>query len=159
MSNSINITRRDRKRRLKSGAVVTQTRWVLNYREPRTGRRRQLFFERQKDAQTKRNEIVAQIETGSYADDRNKAVTIAEATKRWLANRRGEVKDGTLAGYRQSAAHIAGPLLICTPLQRGEFTATGSKPAGTRLVPMLGDIKVRDLTTSEIRAWHKTLSA
>jgi hypothetical protein len=35
----------------------------------------------------------------------------------------------------------------------------GQKPAGTRLVPMLGDIKVRDLATSEIRAWHKTLSA
>jgi integrase len=159
MSSSINITRRDRKRTLKSGAVVTQTRWVLNYREPRTGRRRQLFFERHKDAQAKRNEVVAQIETGSYADDRNRAVTIAEVTDRWLANRQGEVKGGTLAGYRQTASHINGPLLVGTPLQRGEFTVTGMKPAGTRLVPMLGDIRVRDLTTSEIRAWHKTLSA
>src|SRR5271167_3517057 len=26
-------------------------------------------------------------------------------------------------------------------------------------MPMLGYIKVRDLTTSEIRAWHKTLAA
>ena len=37
---SVNITRRDRQRKLKSGAVVSQTRWVINYREPRTGKRR-----------------------------------------------------------------------------------------------------------------------
>ena len=130
MSSSINITRRDRKRTLKSGAVVTQTRWVLNYREPRTGRRRQLFFSRQKDAQAKRNEVVAQIETGSYADDRNREVTIAEATRRWLANRHGEVKDGTLAGYRQSASHIVGPLLVGTPLQRGNSHRPARSPTG-----------------------------
>jgi integrase len=159
MLNSVNLTKRDRNRKLKSGEVVTQTRWVLNYREPRTGKRKQLFFDRQKDAQAKRNEIIAQIETGSYADDRNKSVTIGEATRRWLDDRAGEVKDGTLAGYRQSASYIIGPLLVGTPLQRCEFTATGKKPEGTRLIPMLGDIKVRDLSTSDIRAWHKTVAA
>ena len=159
MSNAVNLTKRVRKRKLKSGAVVTQQRWILNYREPRTGKRKQLFFERQKDAQAKRNEIIAQIETGSYADDRNKSVTVAEATRRWLADRAGEVKDGTLAGYRQTASYIIGPLLIGTPLQRCEFTATGKKPEGTRLVSMLGDLKVRDLSTADIRAWHKTVAA
>jgi integrase len=159
MSNAVNITKRDRKRKLKSGEVVTQTRWVLNYREPRTGKRKQLFFKRQKDAQAKRNEIIAQIETGSYADDRNRSVTVAEATTRWLANREGEVKDGTLAGYRQAVSYIIGPLLIGTPQQRCEFSMTGKKPEGTRLVPMLGDVKVRDLSTADIRAWHKTVTA
>jgi len=67
MSNAVNLTKRDRKRKLKSGAVVIQTRWVLNYREPRTDRRKQLFYERQKDAQAKRNEIIAQIETMTAA--------------------------------------------------------------------------------------------
>jgi integrase len=159
MSNSVNLTKRVRKRKLKSGAFVTQTRWVLNYREPRTGKRKQLFFERQKVAQAKRNEIIAQIETGSYGDDRNKAVTVAEATRRWLDDRVGEVKDGTLAGYRQTASYIVGPLLVGTPQQRCEFTATGKKPEGTRLIPMLGDIRVLDLSTSDIRAWHKTVAA
>jgi integrase len=159
MSNAVNLTKRDRKRRLKSGEVVTQTRWVLNYREPRTGKRKQLFFERQKDAQAKRNEIIAQIETGSYADDRNRSVTVAEATGRWLDDRSGEVKHGTLAGYRQTASYIIGPLLVGTPLQRCEFSMTGKRPEGTRLVPMLGDIRVRDLTTADIRAWHKTVAA
>ena len=59
MNCSVNITKRSRKRKLTSGAVVEQTRWVLNYREPRSGQRRQLFFEKQKDAQAKRNQIVA----------------------------------------------------------------------------------------------------
>jgi hypothetical protein len=45
---SINLTKRDRKRTLRSGIVITQTRYVVNYREPRTGKRRQLFFERHK---------------------------------------------------------------------------------------------------------------
>ncbi|HMA75214.1 MAG TPA: tyrosine-type recombinase/integrase [Xanthobacteraceae bacterium] len=159
MPNSVNLTKRVRKRRLKSGQVVTQTRWVLNYRDPRTRKRKQLFFERQKDAQAKRNDIITQIEIGSYADDRNKSVTIAEATERWLKNREGEVKAGTLTGYRQTASYIIGPMLIGTARQRCEFAQTGKKPEGTRLVPMLGDIKVRDLSTADIRAWHKTVAA
>src|SRR5262249_57343933 len=76
-----------------------------------------------------------------------------------LAERAGEVEDVTLAGYRQTASYIIGLLLVGTPQQRGEFTATGKKPEGTRLVPMLGDIKVRDLSTADIRAWHKTVAA
>jgi integrase len=67
MSGAINITRRERRRVLKSGVVVTQTRWVLNYREPRTGRRRQLFFERQRDAQAKRAEVVTRLSPGHIA--------------------------------------------------------------------------------------------
>lgn len=33
------------------------------------------------------------------------------------------------------------------------------KPEGTRTIPLLGDVRVQDLTTSEIRSWHKTLAA
>src|SRR5438132_1156792 len=110
-----NITKRERRRTLKSGVVVTHVRYVLNYREPRTEKRRQLFFERIKDAHAKQNEIIAAIETGLYSESRNRSLTVAEAVRRWLANREGEVKDGTLAGYKQTAALIIGPLLIGTP--------------------------------------------
>ena len=40
MTLTTTITKRDRTRRLKGGAVVVQTRYVLNYREPRTGARK-----------------------------------------------------------------------------------------------------------------------
>jgi integrase len=156
MTSSVNITKRLRKRELTSGAIVEQIRYVLNYREP-SGRRRQLFFEKRKDAQTKRNQIVAEIETGTYSEDRVRSVTIREVVRRWLESREGEVKDGTLEGYRRAAANIVGPLLVGTTQQRTQFTLTGKQPEGTKTVPLMGDFKVHDLTTSDIRSWHKTL--
>lgn len=158
MGTSVNITKRERKRKLTSGVIVMQTRWVLNYREPRTGRRRQLFFDKQKDAQFRRNQIIAEVETGTYSEDRNRNVTVREIARRWLESRDGEVKDGTLDGYRRAAANIVGPLLVGTTRQRAEFTASGKLPEGTKTIPLLGDFKIADLSTSDIRSWHKTLA-
>jgi hypothetical protein len=59
MTLSINLTRRVRRRTLKDGSVVEQTRYVLNWRDPRTGEREQRFFERQRDAQERRAELIA----------------------------------------------------------------------------------------------------
>ena len=157
MGSSVNITKRVRKRKLADGNIVEQTRWVLNYREPQTNKRRQLFFDKHKDAQTKRNQVVAEIETGTYSEDRVRSVTIREIVSRWLASRDGEVKASTLGGYRRAAANIVGPLLVGTTRQRTEHTVTGKQPEGTRTVPLLGEMKVQDLSTGDIRAWHKTL--
>jgi integrase len=157
MDTSVNITKRTRKRKLTSGAIVAQTRWVLNYREPRSGRRRQLFFDKHKDAQARRNQIIAEVETGTYSEDRTRNVTIREIVRRWLESRAGEVKDGTLDGYQRAANNIVGPLLQGTTQQRARRTLTGKHPEGTKTISLLGDIKVQDLTTSNIRTWHKTL--
>jgi integrase len=154
----MNITKRIRRRVLKGGAVILQIRWVVSYREPGTGKRKQLFFERHTDARPRSNRLAAQIETGAYSHDRNK-LTVAEAAGSWLANRHGQVKPRTLEGYRQALSYVVGPLLIGSPLQRGEFTLTGKALAGTRTVPMLGQVKVQDLATSQIRAWHRTVAA
>ena len=157
MGTSANITRRERKRTLSSGDIVLQTRWVLNYREPRSGRRRQLFFERHKDAQAKRNEVITEIQTGTYAEDHVRAVTVREIVRRWIGSREGDIKDATLEGYRRATANIVGPLLVGTARQRAEYTATGMKSDGAKLVRLLGDLPVQDLTTGEIRSWHRTL--
>ncbi|MDO8878828.1 MAG: site-specific integrase, partial [Pseudolabrys sp.] len=157
MSVSVNITKRERRRTLKSGAVVSLTRWVINYREPRTGKRRQLFFSRAADAQARRNAIVTEIGTGTYSEN-SKSVTVADAVQRWLANRDGEIKAGSLAGYRDTATYVIGPLVSGTKAQRVEYTRSGKLPEGTRLLPMLGHVKLQDLTTGQIRAWHKTVS-
>src|SRR4051812_16876666 len=148
MSVTINITKRDRTRRLKSGAFVTQTRWVLNFRDPRTGKRRQLFFDRQKDAQRKANEISASVTTGTYAPER-RAITVREAAQAWLKDRQGTVKERTHKGYRHVARYITDPLLIGTSEQRAEYTVTGKLPKGTRLEPLLGDVKLSELTTAD----------
>jgi integrase len=159
MGSSVKITKRVRKRKLTSGAIVMQTRWVLNYREPRSGKRRQLFFDKQKDAQARHNQIIAEVENGTYSEDRNRNVTIGEVVRRWLESRDGEVKEGTLEGYRRAAANIVGPLLVGTTQQRAAFTASGKMPEGCKTVPLLGQFKVQDLTTSDIRSWHKTLTS
>lgn len=158
MTLAINITRRVRKRTLRSGATVVQTRYVVNYREPGTGKRKQLFFERQKDAQAKRSEIAGNLQNGTYSAQR-RTVTVGDAVRAWLADRESSVKGYTLQGYRQSAAYIIGPLLVGTREERAEFTATGRKPNGAELLPMLGDVRLQELTTGDIRAWHKTVTA
>lgn len=78
--------------------------------------------------------------------------------ERWREDRRGEVKERTMRGYDQVSRYITGPLLSGTMAQRREYTDTGVMPKGTKLLPMLGAIKVNELTTGQIRQWHKTLT-
>ena len=54
MDFSVKITRRVRSRKLDSGMKVEYLRYVLNYKDPKTGKRRQEFFDRQKDAQARK---------------------------------------------------------------------------------------------------------
>ncbi|HYF54158.1 MAG TPA: hypothetical protein VEA41_07860 [Salinarimonas sp.] len=150
MTFAISITKRERRRKLRSGETTLQTRYVLNFRDPKTGKRVQLFFERQKDALAKRNEIIGQVEARSYVAPRD-AITVAEAVQRWLDDRRGEVKERTLRGYEHVSHSIVGPLLLGTPEQRRAHTETGLVPHGTELVPLLGEVKVNELTTGQIR--------
>jgi integrase len=152
------ITRRDRRRRQRSGVIVVQTRFVVSFREPRTGRRKQLFFERQKDAVAMRDALVASVVTGTFAESQTN-LSVAEVVEYWLNNRRGEVKPATWDSYQQAAGYIVGPLLVGSRLERHVFARTGDKPKGARLIDMLGPRLIADLTTADIRSWHKTLIA
>jgi len=152
------ITKRDRKRRQWSGSMVVQTRFVVSFREPRTGRRKQLFFERHKDAVAMRDALVASVLTGTSAGSQTN-LAVAEVVKYWLDNRRGEVKPTTWESYRQAAGYIIGPLLVGTKLQRHVYARTGEKAEGARLIDMLGPMLIAHLTTADIRSWHKTLIA
>ena len=156
MEISIKITRRTRKRRLVSGAVVLQDRHVLNYRDPNSGARRQVFFERKRDAEARQRELMAQVAAGSYVDPRA-VPTVAEAIDHWLKDREGNVKATTLKGYKVVCGVIRGPLLVGTRRERADFTATGVKPKGASFIKMLGDVKLDELTTAAIRTWHKTV--
>jgi integrase len=153
------ITRRERTRVLTSGVAVRHSRYVLNYRDPRTGKRRQLFFPSQREAIAKRDAILAAIATNSYREERNN-MTVAGAIEHWLENRRSEVKAPTWETYRRlSSNNIIGPLLIGTPAERGCYRAHGVEPEGTHFVDALGSTKIADLTTGDIRGWHRLLLA
>jgi len=152
----ITITKRERRRQTTDGRRVIHTRYFLNYRDPKTGRRLQPSFDRRADAEAARNEIVAAVERGGYSDPRA-APTVRQAAEHWLGSREGQVKASTMLGYRIVADVITGPLLSGTPQERARFTRTGDKPKNAALLPLLGDVRATDLTTAMIRQWHAVL--
>ena len=154
---NVNVTKRERKRKLRSGEIVLHTRWVLNYRDPRSGKRHQNFFDRARDAQDRRNQIITEIGTGTFVEN-SKSITVASVVERWLANREGEVKARIIAGYREILKLIIGPLLLGTQGQRQRHTRKGTLPDDAQFDPLLGKVRLQDLSTAQIRAWHKLLS-
>ncbi len=154
MDINANITKRIRKRKLTSGAIVLQERWVLNYKDPRSGLRRQEFFEKKRDAEARSRELAAQVADNTFIPPKE-VPTVAAAVKHYLADREGKVKPSTLMGYEVVCKCITGPLLEGTPQERADFTATGKKPKKPSFIAMLGDEKLNELTTAKIRGWHR----
>ncbi len=156
MTLNINLTRRVRRRKLKDGSVIEQTRYVLNWRDPRTGEREQRFFERQRDAQERRSELLAAYDRGAYSSS-NRTVTVADAVTAWLEAKRGTVRPITFATYAFQSRYVVGPLPTGEARRAIIRSGKGAKPKD-RPIELLGREKVQELTTRRIRAWHKLLS-
>jgi len=156
MTLKINLTRRVRRRKLKGGSVVEQTRYVLNWRNPRTGEREQRFFERQREAQERRSELLAAYERGAYSSS-PKSVTVEAAVAAWLETKSGMVRPITLATYKFQSRYVVGPL---PPGEARRAIIVSGKGAAPKAKPieLLGREKVQELTTRRIRAWHKLIS-
>ncbi|MBV9826604.1 MAG: site-specific integrase [Alphaproteobacteria bacterium] len=122
----VRITKRERHRKLRDGKVVKYTRFVLNFRDPKTGQRRQEFFERQKEAQARRVELLTDMSGAGYVARRDVPV-VAAVLEHWVDDRRGRVKSTTLAAHLVVLQHVRRPL---------------------------GKIRLSDLSTAAIRAWH-----
>ena len=152
------VTRRDRKRLLKGDRLVVQVRYVVNFREPGTGTRRQLFFDRRTDAMEARDNLVASVKGGEWRNLQS-SLTVAQATEHWLAARRHQVKASTWESYRRGIAYVVGPLLVGSPQERRKWARGSLRSASPVLIPMLGMYRVADVTTAQIRAWHATLVA
>lgn len=152
------ITKRVRRRRLKSGRVVEQARFFVNYRDPDTGKRKLPSFELRRDAEAFRARLMSEVHSGTYVDP-DRAPTVKEAVEHYLRNRNGEVKDNTLYQYGVIAKNITGPVLEGTPQERTEFVLTGELPRrDDRVLQMLGHVKVNELTTADIRNWHRLVT-
>jgi integrase len=153
---SINLTRRVRRRKLKSGETIEQTRYVLNWRDPRTGAREQRFFERQKEAHEKRAGLVAAFDRGTYSAER-KTLTVGEAVATWLETKRDDVRPITFTAYEFQSRYVVGPLAPSEARRAIIRSGVGARPKG-RAIDLLGGVKLQELTTRQIRAWHKTIS-
>jgi integrase len=137
----INISKRIRKRRRADGSIVEQPRFVVDFRDPQTGKRRQFFFERRKDAEAKRAELIAEMATGRYASPTT--ATVETAITNWLEDRKPKVKAVTFTTYARAARYVCAP--------------QGPQDGGKTAHPGLGTIKLNALQTAEIRRWHNAL--
>jgi len=159
MTLRINITRRTRRRRNTDNAVVVHERWVVIYRDPRTRERHQLFFPRRKDAEERRDALLADYQAGAGLSPQRASLTVRQVVERWIENRRSEVRPVTLEAYRRAAANIIGPVVRGTSLDRYAYTLAADKPRNVELVSALGHLRIADLTTSDIRMWHQMVWA
>jgi integrase len=156
MTFNINLTRRVRHRKLKDGSTVEQIRYVLNWRDPRTGEREQRFFERQREAQERRSEFLAAYERGVYSSQ-TKTVTVETAVAAWLETKRGVVRPITFATYEFQSRYVVGPLPPGEARRATIRSGVGAR-GKAHAIELLGGIKVQELTTRQIRAWHKRVS-
>jgi integrase len=157
MKVNANITKRRQKRTQRDGSLKMYERYVLNFRDPKTGRRMQRFFDKQKDAQAAMRQLYVDIDKGAFQVVKVQP-TVAQAYDYWLKDRTPEIKSVTARGYEHYRSYIVGPLLSGTKKQRYLYTTTDIVPRGSKMLPMLGDMLVTELTTAEIRAWHRVLT-
>ena len=94
----------------------------------------------------------------SIVDEAARTITVANAVDYWLKNREHEVRENTLRSYRQASSYIVGPLLIGDRIDRHYFSRRGTLKPGSRFLVMLGPKQISQLTTAEIRTWHKLLT-
>jgi integrase len=151
----VSITTTTRRRTLKSGKAAFYDQWYCEYRDPQTGKRRRRAFNRKKDAEAYRNDLLVKVADGDYFDKKT-APSVSEAIDHWLGTKRGNVKASTLMGYEVVVnGAIRGPLLVGSARERHDYTERGDVPEGAHFIPLLGDIKLTALNTAMIRAWHK----
>ena len=143
-----------RRRSNAAGNLVTDKKWVVNFRCPDTGRKRRLSFATKAKAEEYREALIAAV-TGERYFNPNSNPTVADVVDHWIEAKRGLVKPQTIAGYRPLMKIIVGPILQGTPQQRVHYALTGEKPHhDTRLLEMLGPYKVSELSTAQLRRRH-----
>lgn len=68
------------------------------------------------------------------------------------------MKGATWQSYRNGTHYIIGPLLVGTSDDRRAFTWKGTKPAAPQFLEVLGGVRVAELSTGQIRSWHRKVS-
>ena len=154
---NLSITKRTRRRMTTAGDHVQQTRFIINYRESGTGIRRQLFFDKLKQAQYKRAELIAALDRNAYVPVRN-SLTVADVVASWLEAKRAVLKPNTIPGYEARCHLIVGPLLPTHARQSRSRSGVGVAPK-CELIPLLGGVRVSELTTRQICRWHALIAS
>ena len=126
---------------------------TVNFRCPETGKKRRLSFKTKAKAEAHREVLRAEFAGGEYWNA-NVNPTVREVAAHWLEAKRGTIKPQTEKSYKCHLVPIIGPLLQGTAQERGLHATMDIKPHGAKLLLMLGDYKVSELTTAQLRRWH-----
>lgn len=172
---SISVSKRVRTRTLKSG-IVTQHRYVLDYKDPVTHRRRQEFFERKSDAENRRVELLTptvpnprltpvpaparpHVLASEFAPTppQHAEKTVGDVVDYWLQSLDARLKDSTRGYYTKMARYVISPTPFGTAIERRRWSRAGQSRAFDACVPGLGALPVSELTTQSIRSWHALL--
>lgn len=144
----------NRKRTNAQGKLIKEKKWVVNFRCPETGTKRRISFPTKAKAEEYRDSLVASVAGDRYFNP-NSNPTVAEVIEHWREVKRPDIQSNTMQGYEAILKIIIGPLLQGTPRERAHFAMTGQKPSrDTKLLKMLGDLKVSELQTAQLRKWH-----
>jgi integrase len=82
--------------------------------------------------------------------------TVADIVQYWLLSRRPDVKSNTWKSYRQQASlYVIGPLPVGKKIDRFKYAI--AETTNCDLIQMLGPLRLRELSTARIRAWHRSL--
>jgi integrase len=84
-------------------------------------------------------------------------VTVADAVTAWLETKRGVVRPITYSSYEFEIGYIVGPLLPSEARRAIIRSGVGARPKA-KPIPLLGPIKIVELSPRRIRAWHKLVS-
>ncbi|MCB1784496.1 MAG: tyrosine-type recombinase/integrase [Alphaproteobacteria bacterium] len=154
MSTRTNITKRRMRQKNRDGKVFEYDRYLLHYKDPATGKRRQRRFDTRKEAEAARNDLIKNAERMARCKGK-KPPTLKEAVEYWLKSKKGVVAEQTHRAYTQiSRDYIIGPAFDGTLEERRRYGMTGKLPPKAKLIPMLGaDTKIENITTAEIRMW------
>jgi len=148
------ITKRDKKTKHRDGRVSIHPRWVLHYKDPATGKRRQRYFSTRKEAETARNDLIKNHDAMKRRKG-GKVPTLKEAVDYWLDSKEKSIQKSTYQAYKQVAyQYIVGPAIQGTQQQKFQAAITGKLPAGVKLIEMFGSSReIESITTAEIRSW------
>jgi len=137
-----------------NGKPAKVKRHTVNFRCPETGKKRRLSFKTKAQAEAHREVLRAEFAGDNYFNP-NTNPTVSEVADHWLEAKRGTIKPQTVKSYKCHLVPIVGPLLQGTAQERGLHAITGDKPhRDAKLLLMLGDYKVSELTSAQLRRWH-----
>lgn len=85
------------------------------------------------------------------------SLTIGDAVAAWLDNKRDVVRANTFGNYEFQARYVVGPMPATEA--RKAMVALGKRDKSTPpSLTLLGKVKTQDLTTRQIREWHRMIS-